>query len=114
MRFYLILLLFVLMACKSDKPGDLIFNEDKLIDLMIDIQLAKAAVYKYPVEERDSINDVYYDQIFSIHKITKYELEHDISRIEKFPKYYKVLLEKVSIELKVLSRNKDLEEKDDN
>jgi len=90
----------------------LIIHEDKLIEIILDIQIAKAAVYKYPVQERDSISDLYHSQIYTIYGIDKYELEHDLNVLEKDPTRYKSIIDKVdakleAIQIEILDRNID-------
>ena len=97
------------ISCKSENKSNLILKEDRLIEVITDIQIAKAAIYKYPLNLRDSISIIYYSQIYKIHGIDEFELEHDLNELEKNPTKYKVLVDSVSQNLKKLMV-KDIED----
>ena len=99
-------LFIILFSCNRERVN-LKIKEDKLVEIIIDVQVAKAATYKYPVHLRDSINTVYNEQIYEIHGISKYELEHDMEELESNPKYYRVLIDTINAKMKGLLLNED-------
>jgi len=90
------LLLFIVTAmlwsCESKFKND----EEKLVEMITDFHIAKAALDRYPPNERDSVYKVFTDQIFKIHGVTKSSFEYDILQLEKDPKNYQLILDKVT------------------
>ena len=101
--------LCLFFACKPSDKANLIIEEGKLIEIITDVQIAKSAIYKYPVSLRDSISQIYYDQIYEIHGIDKFQLEHDLKQLENKPTHYKKLMDSVFQILKIMMEE-DLKE----
>jgi hypothetical protein len=91
------LFLFILIfSCSGDRTGKgYNLKKDKLVEMILDHQIAKAAAYKYPVELRDSISEVYYSQLYTIHGVDQFTFEQDIKRLENDPDYYKEIYDEV-------------------
>jgi hypothetical protein len=89
-----------LLSCQSRtaKAGYRI-EQDKLIEMIIDYQVAKAATFKYPVDMRDSMMKVYEQQIFEIHGVDPYAFEHDMNKLESEPEYFKEIYDQVKLRM---------------
>lgn len=77
-------------------------SEEELVAVILDIQIAKAATFRYPVAQRDSVNKLFHDQLFSIHQIDPYQFEHDLRQLESNPAYYRKIYDKVNQEIEKL------------
>jgi hypothetical protein len=102
MRYrFLSLILFVsfLFSC-GPKPAVLPIEKERLIPILVDVHIAEAAVQSLRKQEKDSVIQVYYDQIFEIHKISEDDfyasmevLKQDAYQLEQI---YEVVLEEVT------------------
>jgi len=102
MRYrFLFLFLFVifLFAC-GPKPAVLPIEKERLIPVLVDVHIAEAAVQSLRKQEKDSVIQVYYEQIFEIHKISEDDfyasmevLKQDAYQLEQI---YEVVLEEVT------------------
>ena len=114
---FLLLLGFILVmiapGCSKDinKKGYRL-SEEELVAVILDIQVAKAATFRYPVEQRDSVNKMFRKQLFAIHQIDPYQFEHDLRKLETNPPYYRKIFDQVDQELEKI-RIKSLEKEDD-
>lgn len=94
---------FTVLACSDqNKQRGYKIEKEKLIEIIIDHQVAKAAAFKYPVNLRDSISKVYYQQIYTIHDVDQYVFEHDLNKLESDPAYYKEIYDAVNHKIKEL------------
>lgn len=91
---YILLIGFCIIhgSCKAKLKND----EDKLVEMIADFHIAKAALERFPPHERDSIYQVFTDQIFEIHSISKNSFDLDIRYLEKHPEHYQKVLDKVT------------------
>ena len=72
MRYrFLSLIFFVIFffSC-GPKPTVLPIEKESLIPVLVDVHIAEAAVQSLRKQEKDSVIQVYYDQIFEIHNIS--------------------------------------------
>lgn len=106
---FLILVLYSGCAESSKTRAGYRLDKEELIELIIDHQVAKAAAYKYPLDLRDSISQVYHEQIFTIHGLDRYDFEHDIQKLEKDPDYYKEIYDEVNLRIRELRDAKRME-----
>lgn len=81
----------VIFACscqKKDVRQPLTYDVKKVQDVMIDLYIAEQALTKLEESNKDSLRDVYTDQIESIHEVDISLLEKDIDAIKMNPKWY--------------------------
>ena len=97
-------LLMGFIACSPSIKSGYKIKEATLIEVIIDFEFAKAATFKYPEMDRDSISELYHEQIYQIYGINKYDFQHDIQRLEKDPVYYKVIIDKVHARMQELKQ----------
>ena len=87
--------LVVFLSCNTGKGKGYSLEKEQMIEIIVDFQIAKAAVLKYPASNRDSMSKVYFDQIYAIHEVDRFEFEQNINKLEKDPEYYKVIYDEV-------------------
>ena len=86
MRSYLILWLLIssVTACKpEEKP--LPISEEKLIVVLTDVHLAEAGLQNLRGDTRDSIANLYYEQIYAIHGIEKGSFDETMAMLREDP-----------------------------
>ena len=92
------LLLFVLNACQQ-KPARPAIDEDKLVEVLIDVHVAEAAVQALRGATKDSMLNVYYGQIGEIHGLDMQEFETTMETLRNDPKYLEALYSKIMSEM---------------
>lgn len=99
--FLLSLVFLFLMACKEDSPK-LLIPEEKLVEILADAHLAEAAIQNLVKEVKDSLGEVYYQQIYEIHQINKEDFEQTMAMLREDPirmeKIYRMVMDKLSTE----------------
>lgn len=94
-----------LLGCQQEKEEDpLPYEDEKIISILMDVHLAEAALQSLGKVMKDSMTGVYYDQIYTIHKISKADFEKMMALLRNSPKnlnrIYGQLMERVEIEEK--------------
>ena len=79
---YSCVLLFSLSACSGSEP-ELKIPEDKLVKILVDVHLAEASFQSLSGAEKDSIAEVYYEQIAEMHGIERSNLDSTIIQLRK-------------------------------
>ncbi len=104
--FSLLFALFCLAtACQDNSPTQqLLLEEDKLVDVICDLQIAEAMLDTEAMEVRDSIMKIYYPQILEKHHIQKADLDTTLTRLGRQPALSSRIFEKVQKKLKDLSK----------
>ena len=82
--FFIFSLFFVLISC-GEEDVQFTMPEDDLVKLLYDIQVAEAALQTVHSEVKDSVVDIYYEQIFEIHGTTKEILVKNIEVLKQKP-----------------------------
>ncbi|MDX1941434.1 MAG: DUF4296 domain-containing protein [Saprospiraceae bacterium] len=98
--------LIVMFACTTENERPPI-SESKLVDILVDIHLAEAAIQEMSgFVQQDSVGKIYYDQIFRIHQVTQEDFNKTIYLMRMDPirmeKVYKKVLEKTDKDLESL------------
>ena len=88
-----IVLLLSIVSCKKENTYH--YSENKLIDVIIDVHIAKAAIQNAPVEVRDSIYSELFGQICQIHHVHPDSLSMDLDKLTLDPDYLEKLYEVV-------------------
>lgn len=66
----------VFFSCKEKVEVELPYEEEKVIHILGDMHFAKSAAKVLNEEDRDSMQKVFEEQVFSIHDITKTDYEN--------------------------------------
>lgn len=91
----LIPLLLLLGSVSCEKESTYHYPEDKLIDVIIDVHIAKAAIQNAPVGVRDSMYHELFGQICQIHQVNPDSVSMDLDKLTLDPDYLEKLYEKV-------------------
>lgn len=83
--------LILLVACTNSNHSKLPIKGEKLIEVLTDVYLAEAAMQTLTEHVKDSLGQIYYQQLFEIHQITKSDFDKTIQLMESDP----VLLDKL-------------------
>ncbi len=102
-RPLLICLLFfysaIVFSCKEESPK-LSVQQESLIKILMDVHLAEAALQNYYGDNKDSLADHYYGQIYQFHNIEKEELSQNLEILRKNPaklkSIYTIVVEELS------------------
>lgn len=113
---YLIITLFffTITACQESKT--ISWSEEKLINVLVDIHLAEAAIQNSFGSVKDSIGALYYKQIYERYDIKEIEFQEHLAYLKKNPAfteeiYIKILEEINKREAGIKVTTKDVEEK---
>lgn len=97
MRHYLLLLVLLLLFACSEPQHPLLYDDDKAVSLLIDLNIANIAVNKYPLDYRDSMGGVYKSQIATLHKLSEHELDTIVwmmqNDYDRYNRLYKKLVD---------------------
>jgi len=106
MRKLFISLFFVcflgLYGC-SEKSMEAPFSDNKIIEILKDVHVINGALQRQTGALKDSLEVVYYDQLFAIHEIDKGQFDQLLSYFESNPeeakRLYGELLEKLTMDI---------------
>ncbi len=91
--FLMVLLSFLLTSCGNNK--ELTKEEAKLVDIIADIHLVEASLQRTSSFVRDSMAEVYYDQLAEIHGMKRAVYEAKIEELNNHPKRLELVYIKV-------------------
>ena len=74
-------------------------DEDKLVEVLIDVHVAEAAVQMLRGATKDSVINAYYDQIFEIYGLKREDFETTMELYRNDPKRMEELYAKVMTEM---------------
>lgn len=97
---------FLLIISCGEKPYCTL-SDDQLIPVLTDIQVAEAAAQTLTGTLKDSILEVYYNQVFAIHGVEREEFELCFMELESDPKRLSLIYERVIEELNRQSAQAD-------
>lgn len=108
-RFLPMLLLscFLFVGCLTQHREPLPIDEDQLEAVLLDVHVAEAAMGQLQGgEKKDSLANLYYDQIAAIHKIDREVLDTCLSILQRNPEQTKEIYEKMAEKMEELKENK--------
>ncbi len=97
---FCLLAIWSLSTCNRENP--LSVPPQKMIEVLVDVHVAEAALQNLSSDTKDSLMVVYYDQIYDIHGITATQFEQDMTYIKRHPKTMEKIYEKVLEQLNKL------------
>jgi hypothetical protein len=99
--FYAACALLSWTACNRMQPetASLPISEDKLVAVLVDVQMAEAIPDGEMRELRDSLVQTYYPQIFAQHQISASDFDSTMSRLGRQPKRLEQVYKKVAEQL---------------
>lgn len=101
-----IVIICILLSCNPKQQSvSLPIDEKELLDIMVDLTLAQAAVTNYPSNQKDSMRNVYKYQIEKIHRRSMVEIDSILNIIYTDAELNKTLQKKVLDSIKVLEES---------
>ena len=86
----------LMIGCESKQTEPLPIAKDELIRLMFDVHVAEGALSQHPGgHSKDSLAEVYYDQVTKIHEISRADLDTCLVILQRNPELAKDIYEKV-------------------
>ena len=82
--FIFIFALLGLFACEK-KPSPLAISEPELIPILADVHIAEAALQHLRGELKDSMANVYYEQLYEIHEISEEDFGQTMEALREDP-----------------------------
>ena len=97
-------MLAVISACmiffsscqKQESPS---VDQEKLINILVDIHLVEASLLGFSDEQKDSLSALYYQQIYEIHSIAEDSFLNEMKYLKSHPDYMIDVYEKVLEEI---------------
>ena len=95
-KFGVVVLTSSLMICSSCQSGEppisKKLDDPQIIEILVDISIARAAVAPLPFDVADSIRMGYYDQIAIIHQLETNEIDKLLEQLSNDPDRFQHLL----------------------
>lgn len=98
------LLFCVMLGCEEKQSFPI--PDDKLVILLRDVHIAETSILHLQTRDRDSILNLYYEQICEMHDVERADLDSCIVRIKRNPETAYPYYEKVHEELEKLNLKK--------
>ncbi|MEM8528160.1 MAG: DUF4296 domain-containing protein [Bacteroidota bacterium] len=87
-------------ACQSDgNLKNLPIPKEKLVKVVSDAYIVEGAIQNYTQDIKDSLSDVYYQQLYEIHDITEKDFQRSLDIIKNHPEALDSLYQNISIHL---------------
>lgn len=106
-KFHLLLGVLFLLGCSNNTIPALPIDSEKLVHIMADAYLAEAAAQGYGTEVKDSVLQVYYQQIFTIHGIDQVAFDSAINIVKRHPKLAESVYAAVERHLEALEKEQE-------
>lgn len=110
MRLAVCILLVLLISCQEKNEEDP--NEDKMVRLLIDLQIAEMSLNRTNKDYRDSVRNVYRNQIATLHDLHVYEMDSLVAELQVDRARNKKILNIVKDSIRALSDEYDLKRKE--
>lgn len=94
------------VSCKKKVNVQLPYDEEKVINILSDIHFAKSASKIHGIETKDSMRNIYENQVFEINGITRKEYDTLIEVLESDLNMYYDIEKKVHQHLKTIQNDK--------
>ncbi len=106
----LLFLITLWYSCTDQQqPGDsLLQDEEKMINILVDMHIAEAAIGRQNIIFRDSLREHYRDNILLIHDISESEYDTVIWQVQQDVSKFKGIQEQVYQKLKTLKDSNKL------
>lgn len=98
LQTFLLLSLLLLSGCKHEES--LPVSQETLINVLIDVHAAEAAVTHLTGEEKDSVIHVYYSQIMEIHRMKREVFDTCVAILRRNPELTEEIYEQIQETLK--------------
>ncbi len=75
-------------------------EEEVMVNILMDMHICEAASLQGDISQRDSLRNLYYNQIFKVHDVPKEKYEEDMEILKRDAKKLTELYDKVIDQLK--------------
>lgn len=100
MRYFVVLLFcFILTGSCSTPEDETQIPDEELVVLLVDLHIAEAATSHLPTDIKDSVTNIYYEQIYRKHEVDSLMFKAQMDKLKKEPGDLKKIYEKVVSEL---------------
>lgn len=89
------------ISCSDQTP--LLLEEDKMINVIRDIHIAEAAMQNLIDITKDSVGEIYYQQVFEIHQVNKADFDSSMIILRKDPERLGLIYDRVLEELEEIN-----------
>ena len=102
------LIIFCFVSCQESKTNlEVMQEEDRLVNILVDMYVAESALNKQSIVVRDSLTAAYRDNIMLIHDLTEEEFDTLFWTIQTDVDHYGDIHKKVLTKLKDMSKGTD-------
>ncbi len=84
-RIVALTLLAHLLACQKETAQELPLEREKFIQILADVHVAEAAMQTLIEEKKDSIAELYYEQIFTLHGVEQQKFDQMMDILQTQP-----------------------------
>ncbi len=107
MRMINIIFIMAIAWSACTKTGETLpIEEKKMVEILVDVHLAESAMQDLTSAIRDSVGNMYYQQIYKIHGVSKADFDKTIYLLKQNPlqmnEIYKKVLEKLDEDVRSL------------
>jgi len=106
-RFFALSLLFLLTRCASPSAGPPPVDLDELAPMMADLHVADALATEVPVLIRDSIKQVYFDQVLKDYSMNEATFDSLTWIVRQEPEWVDSLYTKIGVLLAKMEVDRD-------
>lgn len=106
MRWILSVCILISVACKSDQ-STYSLPTDKITDIIVDLHIAEEMVNKFKIADRDSVRNLYLQDIAQIHKTDTASITRNIHQLQQDPDNLLIIYEDVYKKLKNMGVSHD-------
>jgi uncharacterized protein DUF4296 len=87
----------VTLGCQKEETPTI--PQEKMINILVDVHLVEASLLGFSGEQKDSLSQLYYDQIYQIHSISKDSFLTEMSFLKQHPEHLEEVYKKVIEEI---------------
>ncbi len=103
------LILFSALGCQPKQK--MTIPEDKMVEILLDAHVLEASIKEVFVHEKDSINQVFHEQLFKIHQITPEIYWYNLELIQQDPQLTNRIYHRLQDSIMLRASQSDLEMK---
>lgn len=92
-RFFILFAIVSFFACNSRNHIEMTIPKDKAVAIFIDINLAEQALNKVDPSKKDSLKEVFMNQISRIHDVPYVDIEYNMAALQKNPEEHRRYLQ---------------------
>lgn len=79
-------------------------EDKKLIDILCDVHILEGAIQNAPLDLKDSLAKLYYDQVYEKHQISESDFRNSLEVLENNPNYLSKFYNEVLVRLDTLEK----------